>query len=339
MSITMQELAYMAGVSRSTVDRVLNGRGRVGAETEQRIRQLAESMGYKPDIAARTLASKHKTLKIGCIINAVGNIFFDEVTAGIHAAADELSSFDIQIVTRNVEKLSTSQQIELLDQMVSEGIQAIAITPINAPNIVDKLNELISQGIMIVAVTADIADVNYLAYVGCNHTKSGSITANMAALIAGNSAEIAFVVGSQTLLGHKQRLTGFQTILEQYYPALHVQGIIENQDDDFISYSKVTQFLSDHPKTDMVIFAAGGSTGGIRAILDSGHRCKIIAFDLTEQNRQYLKDNVISCILCQEPFAQGYQAIKILGDHLLFGKSPSHNRIYTKTEIIVRESL
>jgi len=339
MSITMQELAYMAGVSRSTVDRVLNGRGRVNAETEQRIKHLAETMGYTPNIAAKALASKHKAIKIGCIINAVGNIFFDEVAAGIEAAAEELSGFDVQIITRDVAKLSVDQQTRLLDQLAEEGVQAIAITPINDPRIVDKLNTLIARGIQVVAVTADIAGVNYLSYVGCNHIKSGRITANLAAMISGWSAEIAFVVGSKTLLGHDQRLSGFKEVLKTYYPDMHISGVIENQDDDFISYTKVSQFLTAHPDTNLVIFAAGGSHGGIRAIQDMSYHCKIIAFDLTEQNKQYLEQNVISCVLCQEPFTQGFQAIKILGDHLLFGKTPEKNRFYTKTEIVVREAL
>ena len=60
MPITMKELAYMAGVSRATVDRVLNGRGRVNAETEQRIRALAEYMDYQPNIEAKSLAIRHK---------------------------------------------------------------------------------------------------------------------------------------------------------------------------------------------------------------------------------------------------------------------------------------
>lgn len=339
MSITMQELAYMAGVSRSTVDRVLNGRGRVNAETEQRIRHLAESMGYTPNIAAKALASKHKTIKIGCIINAVGNIFFDKVTAGIEAAAEELSGFEVELITRNVAKLSVSQQIGLLDQMAAEGVQAIAITPINDASIAEKLNTMIAQGIQVVALTADISDVDYLSYVGCNHVKSGRITANLAAMISGQSSEIAFVVGSKTLLGHKQRLSGFQDVIKERYPNMNIASIIENQDDDFISYSKVSQFLTTHPGTDMIIFAAGGSHGGIRAIQDLEYKCKIIAFDLTEQNKQYLEQDVISCILCQEPFTQGFQAIKILGDYLLFGKIPDRNRLYTKTEIVVSEAL
>ena len=202
MAITMQELAEMAGVSRSTVDRALNGRGRVNPKTKNRICQLAESMGYEPDLAAKTLASKSKVFKIGCILNSTGNLFFEDVEKGIHAAASELNAFNVKVITKAVEQLNIPCQLQMIDSLVSEGVQAIAITPLNDPEIARRLNELIADGIAVVALTADIADVNYLSYVGCNHTKSGKITANIAGLISAPDANVLFVLGSKGLLGH-----------------------------------------------------------------------------------------------------------------------------------------
>lgn len=339
MAITMQELAEMAGVSRSTVDRALNGRGRVNPKTKNRICQLAESMGYEPDLAAKTLASKSKVFKIGCILNSTGNLFFEDVEKGIHAAASELNAFNVKVITKAVEQLNIPCQLQMIDSLVSEGVQAIAITPLNDPEIARRLNELIADGIAVVALTADIADVNYLSYVGCNHTKSGKITANIAGLISAPDANVLFVLGSKGLLGHNQRLSGFKTVLSENYSHMKILDVIESQDDEFISYNKVHNFLSEHPDVDLVVFAAGGSTGGIRAVQDLHYPCKIISFDLTRHNKQYLEQGVISCVLCQEPYTQGYQAVKILSNYLLLGKEPEKKRYYTKTEILVRNSL
>ena len=43
--ITMKEIAALAGVSRGTVDRVINNRGSVNPETEQRVRSIIEALG------------------------------------------------------------------------------------------------------------------------------------------------------------------------------------------------------------------------------------------------------------------------------------------------------
>lgn len=339
MPITMQELANMAGVSRATVDRALNERGRVNQKTKDRICQLAKTMGYEPDLAAKTLASKNKIFRIGCILNSRGNTFFNDVEKGIQAAIDELNGFNIEVTTRSPEHLNASCQLTVINDLYQKGIQALIITPLNVPEIADRLNALIAEGIAVIALTADILGVNYLSYVGCNHLKSGQITANIAGLIAPPGAKILFVLGSKSLLGHSQRLEGFLQVLNESYPDMQVLDIIENQDDDFISYNLVHNYIADHPATDLIVFAAGGSTGGIRAIQDSSCHCRIICFDLTSHNRHYLEEGLISCVLCQEPYTQGYQALKLLSGYLLLGKSPDTDRYYTKTEILVKKSL
>ncbi len=339
MPITMQELADMAGVSRATVDRALNDRGRVNQKTKDRICQLAKTMGYEPDLAAKTLASRNKIFRIGCILNSRGNTFFNDVEKGIQAAISELNGFNIEVTTRSPEHLNVTCQLQVIHELYQEGIQALIITPLNVPEIADKLNALVAEGIAVVALTADILNVNYLSYVGCNHIKSGQITANVAGIIAPPEAKILFVLGSKSLLGHSQRLEGFLQVLNESFPHMHVLDIIENQDDDFISYNLIHNYITNHPAIDLIVFAAGGSTGGIRAILDSSCNCKIICFDLTSHNRQYLEEGVISCVLCQEPYIQGYQAIKLLSHYLLLGKSPDNDRYYTKTEILVKNSL
>ena len=51
MAVTIKQIAEMCGVSRGTVDRVLNNRGKVKKETEQMIRKIAEDLGYVPNMA------------------------------------------------------------------------------------------------------------------------------------------------------------------------------------------------------------------------------------------------------------------------------------------------
>ena len=45
---TIKQIAELAGVSRGTVDRVLNNRGSVNANTAARVREIAENLNYKP---------------------------------------------------------------------------------------------------------------------------------------------------------------------------------------------------------------------------------------------------------------------------------------------------
>lgn len=70
-----KQIAEMAGVSRGTVDRVLNNRGSVNANTAARVREIAEKLNYKPNKAGLMLAAQKKNLKIGVILFPDSNPF------------------------------------------------------------------------------------------------------------------------------------------------------------------------------------------------------------------------------------------------------------------------
>ena len=70
MGVTIRQIAEAAVVSRGTVDRALNNRGRIKPEVAEHIRQIAEEMGYKPNQLGRALSMSKNNIKIGVILQA-----------------------------------------------------------------------------------------------------------------------------------------------------------------------------------------------------------------------------------------------------------------------------
>ena len=62
MAVTLKQIAELAGVSRGTVDRALYNRGRVKPEVADRIRKIADDLGYQPNRAGNDAP----TNEIGC---------------------------------------------------------------------------------------------------------------------------------------------------------------------------------------------------------------------------------------------------------------------------------
>lgn len=73
--VTMKKIAELCGVSRGTVDRALNGRGRVNAETAAMIRKMAKQLGYEPNPAGKALAARKNNPVIGVLLPSEGNAF------------------------------------------------------------------------------------------------------------------------------------------------------------------------------------------------------------------------------------------------------------------------
>ena len=70
---TIKEIAELAGVSRGTVDRVLNKRGAVNPKTEAKILEIAKALDYKPNRAGIVLAAQKKKLNSvsSCLVSAI----------------------------------------------------------------------------------------------------------------------------------------------------------------------------------------------------------------------------------------------------------------------------
>ncbi|MEG0767278.1 MAG: LacI family DNA-binding transcriptional regulator, partial [Clostridia bacterium] len=107
--ITSKEIAELAGVSRGTVDRVLNRRGGVRAEVEKQVLEIAAQWGYEPNRAGKALVTRKK-ISLGVVVNALGNPFYDEVLRGMEAAAADFSDFSISLVMKKIKGYRMEEQ-------------------------------------------------------------------------------------------------------------------------------------------------------------------------------------------------------------------------------------
>lgn len=98
--LTIHEVAELAGVSKSTVSRVLNNNGYVNEETRRRIEKIIQEHQYKPSAAAVSL-SKQIGSTIGVVIPEIDNSFFGEVLKGINEVADQNGFSIIYCDTQN----------------------------------------------------------------------------------------------------------------------------------------------------------------------------------------------------------------------------------------------
>ena len=108
---TIKEIASLAGVSRGTVDRVLNHRGAVNPQTEAKILEIVRALDYKPNKAGIVLAAQKKNLRLGVVLLGIGNPFYDDVLSGVHDKAAELEGYNCSVLIRQTE-YSLEQQLD-----------------------------------------------------------------------------------------------------------------------------------------------------------------------------------------------------------------------------------
>ena len=333
---TMKEIAALSGVSRGTVDRVLNHRGSVHPDTAARVLKIAKQLNYQPNKAGLMLAAQKKNLKIGVILFQDTNPFFK----GVYAKAEELAGYNCQVLVRQVSFDETCQKQAII-ALYQEGIHGLVISPYNAPSITAEINRLNEQGIPVITTNTDI-ESQRLAYVGSNYFLSGQTAAGLLGRMTFGEVFVGIITGSSHVLCHTERIAGFLETLHTHYPQIHViEEIIENHDDDTESREKVHKFLTDHPEINALYFAAAGVSGGCQAVCSLGlsEKIKIFTYDNVNSTIDLIKQGIITATICQQPFLQGYRPLELIARYLLEGIAPETELQYVDIDIRIRENI
>lgn len=340
---TIKQIAKLAGVSRGTVDRVLNNRGSVNPQTAIKVKEIAEAFNYSPNRPAQTLAIKKKNLVFGYILfgSTSSNQFFEEVVASINKKAVELEEYGVKIKIRYSPLDNPYKQSELIDELIEAGASGIALTPINHPVIIDKINDLYEKGIPVVTANSDLPGCKRIAYVGSDYYKSGATAEGLMSLMTQGRAKVGIVIGSPLVLCHSQRVEGFKRNAEKYHPEITIVGEAVNNDDDLESFDVTGKLLRKHPEINALFLAAAGIKGACRAVenMNLAGKIKIVCYDLVSSTIDLLERGVITAVISQQPEVQGKKPLDLLLDYLGMGRRPAKSEYFTKIDIAIRENI
>ncbi len=259
---------------------------------------------------------------------------------GVHKKAEDLAGYNCSVLVKQI-PINVDAQLSAIDELLREEVNGIAIAPQNDGRIRTRINELSKQGIPVVTFNTDIENSARIAYVGSNYTKSGRTAAGLLRLMTHGDVLIGIITGSSEILCHTERIAGFTDALKPCQKHMQIVSIAETQDDEIESYEQTLRLLKEHPKTNALFFAAGGVYGGCRAISSLGLAGKlcVIAFDKADTTEQFLRDGVLSAVICQQPRTQGQKPLDLLFRYLTSGELPDKEYHYTAVDIRILENI
>ncbi|WP_312398508.1 LacI family DNA-binding transcriptional regulator [Leuconostoc lactis] len=126
MAITIKDIANRAGISAASVSRILTNRGRFSTETAQRVRQLAEEMGYYKNQSAADLSQKASRV-IGVLVPATHTNFADEIIKGMQRQAFELGYELLIVFLEN----DVQHQIKTVKSLLSRQLLAVVMLAVD----------------------------------------------------------------------------------------------------------------------------------------------------------------------------------------------------------------
>ena len=326
MSVTLKDLAKASGVSIGTVSRALNDKNEVSAKTSERIRQLAQELGYIPNRAGRALSSQKSINYVGIVIQSINSPFFDDIKKGIDMALKEFKDLGIDVILKEHEGWDDKLQVKALEELEESGCKSFVICSVDSHLIREKISELTEKGYPVVLLNNDLPGSPRLCFVGPDYLKSGKIAAAMVDRCHPNTdVKVLIVVGSKSHIGHRTRLEGFIEELKSRRSNFEIVDIIEGNDQDIVTQQVTMKAFLKNPEINVVYMATGSGVSGLGAaiIADSVHKRFVVACDEIYTTKELVKNDIIDFVICQAPVTQGYQVIKKLHDYLnKIGNSP-----------------
>lgn len=235
---TINDVAERAGVSVTTVSRVLNNRGYISERTRQKVYQVMEEINYQPNEIARSLLRKSSNV-LGLIVPSVSHPFFGELTNAIEYHAYQ-NGFKLLLCNSQLDAAKEREYVEMMRRHRVDGI--IFGSHTLEVEVYENLNYPI--------VTIDRQIEGY-PYVASDNRTGGELAANL--LIGKGCRKIAHICGNLQLnMLSNLRTEGFERVAKEH----GVQYLVFQTDLDAFdenTYNTIIHnMFAEHPDIDGV---------------------------------------------------------------------------------------
>ncbi|NLJ83782.1 MAG: LacI family transcriptional regulator [Halanaerobiaceae bacterium] len=330
MRVTIKDIAREAGVSVTTVSRVLNNKADVSDKTREKVLKIIDRLNYNPNSIARGLVM-NKTYTIGLIVPDISNAFFAEIAKAIE---DELREYGYSVIFCNTDndKDREKESIDLLRSKQVDGLIGAF-----SHDSKDEVLALGKAGLPIVQIDR-LVDDSQIPSVIIDNILSGYEATEY--LIKKGHRRIAHITGALDTNTGIRRAEGYRKALQEYGIEIDEELVMEGDFSQESGYLAMKEIL-ERNKDLTAVFAGNDmmALGAYRAIYAAGLKIpediSIIGHD------DFTLASLVSPALTtmQQPIYKiGKVAASLLID-IIKGKKNKEGLIVVNTSLIERSSV
>lgn len=297
--VSISEIVQHTGLSRATVDRVMNGRGRVHPRTREVVEGALKAlqapaasspMGPAADIVLRVGRGMTSQMKLAWDKSRASGAFHDMYQA------------------------NESEMLDVVAKLCADTTRPLIITAKNTQRLTDLLREARKQGKRVITLVSDLAPDARDCFVGIDNRAAGQTAAFLIGRTIGDRpTTAAVVVGDIAFRCHEDREIGFRTGLRANFPKVVLSGEARGEDSPVVTREAVLRLLRDQPALGAVYNVGGGNMGLVEAVKESGRAndLLVVSHEVNRITVPLLREGQIDFTIAGDPAVQLDEALRL----------------------------
>lgn len=258
-------------------------------------------------------------LEIAVVVKIAGIPFFNALEDGVKKAAEE---FDVNAYVIGPTDADPAQQVKLIEDLISAGVDALVVVPNDATALEAVLQRARDKGIFVIANESPGQKGADYDIEMIDNKKLAEAAAEVAAKAMGGSGEYVTYVGGLSVPLHNTWTDLANEYIAENYPEMtEVTDRIPCGEDAELAHTKTLELIKTYPNLKGIIgFGSLGPIGAAQAVREKNliGELAVVGNVMPEQASQYLKDGSIVEGLLWNPADSGYAAV-YTAKHLIEG--------------------
>ena len=258
-------------------------------------------------------AAYAENVKIALVVKSLGNGFFDAANKGAEEAAKELG--DVDVIYTGPTKATAEAQIEVINSLIAQKVNAIAVSANDADALVPVLKKAMERGITVISWDSGVAKEGRQLHLNPSDTGLiGETIIKLAADYLPEGGDVAILSASSTATNQNAWIDAAKKVLPEKFPKIKLVATVYGDDDSAKSTDEAKGLLKSYPNLKAIIAPTTvGVVAAAQVVTDMGliGKVNVVGLALPSEFKQFILNGSSTAAALWNPIDLGYSAVQI----------------------------
>jgi len=255
-------------------------------------------------------------MKVGLVVKSLGNGFFDAAHKGAEEAAKEIGG--IEVIYTGPTKATAEAQIEVVNSLIAQKVDAIAISANDADALVPALKKAMERGITVISWDSGVAPEGRQMHLNPSDTNLiGETIIKLAADHLPDGGDVAILSAASTATNQNAWIEAAKKALPEKFPKINLVSVVYGDDDSAKSTDEAKGLLKSYPNLKAIIAPTTvGVVAAAQVVTDENliGKVNVTGLALPSEFKKFIDNGASQGVALWNPIDLGYSAIYLVHD-------------------------